>query len=1120
MNNLALAKHRFDPGRIIALPMVLNILCGIGLAEASRFGVSGYSGNPNINNGMVCSFCHSGGSIPNVMISGPEIVDAGTTNDYTVTISGGPAQTGGVNISASDSNSQLNPADSDLFSRNGELLHNLAKAFSEETESVSFNFQWTAPDYNTDILLYAAGNSANNNGSPSGDGIDHTSLRINVRNGTQPVPPIPPNPQPDNGIELQEFISGLNQPVAIAHGGDERLFVVEHEGRIQVVENQTITAQYLDIVERVDSSSGEMGVLGLAFHPDYDDNGYFYLYYTYTTETSERRSRISRFQVSTSDPNSADANSELILLEFAQPFGNHNGGDIHFGADGYLYIASGDGGSANDPQDNGQSDTTLLGKLLRIDVDNSPGLDNAPDCDLSANSHYSIPPGNAFNDGIGGACDEIYSTGLRNPWRFSFDKETADLWIADVGQNAWEEINFLPAGTVAGINFGWRCYEADEQFNSQNCLAEESYYFPIHAYSHNNGCSITGGYVYRGQLYPELTGHYFFTDFCDNAIHSISGSASGTVVNQMLAADQAAPMPSSFGEDVNGELYIASYNGTIYRLATASENQPPAVSSPGDQSSQVGDIIALSISATDPDQDTLSYSATGLPADLNIDSATGIISGTLSASGTFNSEVSVSDGENTVAVSFVWQVNIVNQAPEITNPGDQTSTVNDEIMLQIQASDTDKDTLFYSAQGLPDGLSINDSNGSITGTISKAGTFNSTVTVNDGSESASAMFVWTVKEEDAPNPPPVITNPGDQTNEVGDTVMLQIDAKSAENTAENLAENPQALTFSAEGLPEGLTIAADSGTITGTTSSAGTFDTTVSVSEGEQSSSVMFRWTIKEASTPPTSVIGEIGRVVKVNQPDPDTWHTVKLQQSYQDPIVVMGPASRRGGHPLTIRVRNVSANGFEFQLDEWDYLSGKHSKEFVSYMVVEAGVHNLKNGKQLIAGKTEAANQDWQTQTFASVFPQPPIVLSQVSSVNESSAVVTRQRSVSAAQFELRLQEEQANDGQHAAESVHWIAMEPFAEKGVSEVGLTRNAVTHRQYSLKFQQRFRKNPMVFLAAMQTANDEDPAGLRYRAFNRKRVKIFVQEEKSQDREIRHQRESVGFMVFAKPGIIQ
>ena len=285
-----------------------------------------------------------------------------------------------------------------------------------------------------------------------------------------------------------------------------------------------------------------------------------------------------------------------------------------------------------------------------------PVANNSPDCDVSSHSNYSIPAGNAFTDGSGGAgCDEIYSSGLRNPWRFSFDRETHDLWIADVGQNQWEEVNFVPANTVSGINFGWRCYEGDQQFNTQNCLAAENYYFPVHAFSHNNGCSITGGYVYRGQLYPELNGHYFFTDFCNTAINSISGSDSGPVVTEMLAANNAAPSPSTFGEDANGELYLASYNGTIYQITVPANNQAPEITNPGDQTNDIGDTVALNILASDADQDQLTYSASGLPDGLSIAADAGIISGTISNNGTFNSEVSASDGVDSVSAQFVWQ---------------------------------------------------------------------------------------------------------------------------------------------------------------------------------------------------------------------------------------------------------------------------------------------------------------------------------------------------------------------------------------------------------------------------------------------------------------------------------
>ncbi|WP_411728500.1 PQQ-dependent sugar dehydrogenase [Methyloglobulus sp.] len=349
----------------------------------------------------------------------------------------------------------------------------------------------------------------------------------------------------------------MNKPVEIAHAGDERLFVVEQPGLIRIIDDNgnLLGAPFLDIQSRVDDSGSEMGLLGLAFHPDYAANSYFYVYYTRNTGASLIRTRIARFEVS-SDPNVADANSEQVIMEFEQPFAIHNGGALHFGPDGYLYIASGDGGGSGDPQNHAQNNHVLLGKMIRIDVNGPAGANDGPDCDISGNRNYRIPPSNTFDDGTGGlGCDEIYASGLRNPWRFSFDRQTGDLWIADVGQSAYEEIDFILSGAVGGLNFGWRCFEGNQTFNSSGCSG--NYFFPVHEYPHTNGnCSVTGGYVYRGSVYPALTGHYFYTDFCNPAIQTLSGSPSNPVVSQVLPSGGIST-PSSFGEDFFGELYIA-----------------------------------------------------------------------------------------------------------------------------------------------------------------------------------------------------------------------------------------------------------------------------------------------------------------------------------------------------------------------------------------------------------------------------------------------------------------------------------------------------------------------------------------------------------------------------------
>ena len=305
-------------------------------------------------------------------------------------------------------------------------------------------------------------------------------------------------------------------PVDIANAEDGRLFIVERDGIIRVVANDPTSTSapiFLDISDRV-SAGGETGLLGLAFHPSYVNNGYFYVYYTYDPPgTNDDRTRISRFTRSSGNANLANAASELVLMEFEQPFGNHNAGDMHFGEDGYLYIASGDGGGSYwasvgqvPPMMFSQGPDDLLGKILRIDVDTPAGVDTGPDCNIAGGTNYSIPPGNAFTNGAGNGCDEIWAFGVRNPWRFSFDRADGSGWIADVGQSEWEEVNRFAAGTVGGLNYGWSCREgthaASEYYNFYDytlCQPASAYDEPAYELSHSTSdCSITGGFVYRG----------------------------------------------------------------------------------------------------------------------------------------------------------------------------------------------------------------------------------------------------------------------------------------------------------------------------------------------------------------------------------------------------------------------------------------------------------------------------------------------------------------------------------------------------------------------------------------------------------------------------------------------
>lgn len=294
---------------------------------------------------------------------------------------------------------------------------------------------------------------------------------------------------------------------------------------------------FLDIVPQVESGSNEQGLLGLAFHPDFEANGYFYINYTHDPAGSGPDvTRISRFQVSAVDPNTADPGSELVVLQFDQDFANHNGGDIHFGPDGFLYIATGDGGSGRDPNARAQDLQTLLGKILRIDVDGG--------------TPYAVPNDNPFVD-LPTARPEIWAYGLRNPWRFSFDRATGDLFIGDVGQNAVEEIDLQPASSVGGENYGWSCMEGNDSPNFNPCDGT-LLTAPILVYDHSRGCSVTGGYVYRGSI-ADLRGLYVFGDFCSGKIWF--ASESGGDWNAEEWSDSGISI-SSFGEDEEGELYL------------------------------------------------------------------------------------------------------------------------------------------------------------------------------------------------------------------------------------------------------------------------------------------------------------------------------------------------------------------------------------------------------------------------------------------------------------------------------------------------------------------------------------------------------------------------------------
>jgi glucose/arabinose dehydrogenase len=337
-----------------------------------------------------------------------------------------------------------------------------------------------------------------------------------------------------NNYEWQLIAEGLQRPLDIQSAADDsgRLFIVEKPGSIRIYqEGELLKTPFLNIPARVNDLDREQGLLGLAFHPSYEQNGYFYVNYI----DAGGDTVISRFHA---QGNAADPNSETILLKIQQPYTNHNGGALAFGPDGYLYLGLGDGGGSGDPFGNAQNTNHLLGKILRIDVDHG--------------EPYSMPSDNPFGN-------EVWAYGLRNPWRISFDRMSGDLWIADVGEAHWEEINYLPVGSAGGVNFGWSLMEGNHGYDSPPQL---SLRWPVAEYNHKDGCAVTGGYVYRGSM-PEWNGIYLYGDYC-------TGFIWGTIVSSTSAQSellfQSGKIITSFGEDEYGELYLASDSGEVYKL--------------------------------------------------------------------------------------------------------------------------------------------------------------------------------------------------------------------------------------------------------------------------------------------------------------------------------------------------------------------------------------------------------------------------------------------------------------------------------------------------------------------------------------------------------------------------
>ena len=417
------------------------------------------------------------------------------------------------------------------------------------------------------LLCVACGGGGGTGAAPPGDfGL---AQRVPVQGLTFPTG----LSRPGTLNRVRAFGSlSFSRPTKITHAGDgsDRLFVVEQDGVIRVFDNDDAVAAstvFLDIRGRVSRAGNEEGLLGLAFDPDFANNGFFYVNYS---AAGPRRTIVSRF---TATGDSADAGTELPLISYTQPFSNHNGGDLAFGpTDGKLYITSGDGGSSGDPQNNAQNLDTLLGKILRLNTDGS------------------APNDNPFFTGAGGARDFVWAYGLRNPWRMSFDRETEEIWVGDVGQNAREEIDLI----VRGGNYGWRFFEGVASFDNPSDLPASDFIGPVADYYRTLGASVTGGYVYRGSRNPSVVGAYFYADFISGRIWALVWEGSGVVFHAQMAS---VPNPSSFGEDEAGELYVCSFNGNIYRFEEAGPVPPETVPVTLSQSGLFSNLATLTPTA-------------------------------------------------------------------------------------------------------------------------------------------------------------------------------------------------------------------------------------------------------------------------------------------------------------------------------------------------------------------------------------------------------------------------------------------------------------------------------------------------------------------------------------------
>lgn len=457
----------------------------------------------------------------------------------------------------------------------------------------------------------------------------------------------------------QVIASGFSSPVQVTNAADssDRLFVVEQTGKIRIIQNgQALATPFIDLTALI-ACCGERGLLGLAFHPNYAVNGFFYVNYT---RSGDGATVVARYTVS-ANPNVANPASAQTLLTIPQPYSNHNGGQVMFGPDGYLYIGMGDGGSAGDPQNYAQNIESLLGKLLRLDV--------------NSGSPYANPPDNPYVGRAGR--DEIWAIGLRNPWRFSFDRLTGDLYIGDVGQNLWEEIDFQAANTPGGVNFGWRCREGSHNYNFTGACPSAILTDPIAEYNHSEGHSVSAGFVYRGNDFPSLNGRYFYADYVDGKLWSIYQTSNNPITWSAPELELSTGLNiSAFGEDEDGELYVVDYSGKIRRLADVNGPSPRLTNSQKQVSTPSADpfevvTYTIRLSNTGGLADRPIFLTDTLPAGLDF------IPGSLHASSGAWSEASIP--------TLTWQGNLADSpAFTITYQAMVTGQITGSIVNQAQ----------------------------------------------------------------------------------------------------------------------------------------------------------------------------------------------------------------------------------------------------------------------------------------------------------------------------------------------------------------------------------------------------------------------------------------------------